>query len=311
MRIVFMGTPDFAASALKALIEAGEDVVLSVTQPDREKGRGKELSMPEVKKCALEHGVQVFQPEKVREAGAVQRIREAEPEIIVVAAFGQILTKEILDIPKYGCVNIHASLLPEYRGASPIQCCIADGKEKTGVTIMQMDEGLDTGDILMQREIPISADETGGSLFDRLSELGSEMIVEALPLIREGKLTPVKQDDSRATYVGTLKKDSGVLDFSKDAEELERLVRAMDPWPGTFCNYKDKSLKIWKTRVVRENNSNDLPTGTITGVNKEGFTVKCGKDELFIEELQLSGKKRMKTRDFLLGAKISPGEMLK
>ena len=311
MRIVFMGTPDFASSALQALVEAGEDVVLAVTQPDREKGRGKELAMPEVKKCALEHGVPVFQPEKVREAGAVQRIREASPEIIVVAAFGQILTKEILDIPKYGCINIHASLLPEYRGASPIQRCIADGKEKTGITIMQMDEGLDTGDILMQREIPIAGDETGGSLFDRLSELGAEMIREAIPLIRDGKLSPVKQDDSRATYVGTLKKDSGELDFSKDAEELERLVRAMDPWPGTFCSYKDKSLKIWKTRVVRDSGPNDLPPGTVTEVSREGFTVKCGRDGLFIEELQLSGKKRMKTRDFLLGAKISPGEMLK
>ncbi len=306
-----MGTPDFAASALMSLVEAGEDVVLAVTQPDREKGRGKEMAMPEVKKCALEHGVPVFQPEKVREAGAVQRIREAKPEIIVVAAFGQILTKEILDIPKYGCINIHASLLPEYRGASPIQRCIADGKEKTGITIMQMDEGLDTGDILMQREIMIAGDETGGSLFDRLSELGAEMIKEAIPLIRDGKLSPVKQDDSRATYVGTLKKDSGELDFSKDAEELERLVRAMDPWPGTFCSYKDKSLKIWKTRVVRDSGSDDLPAGTVTKVNKDGFTVKCGKDQLFIEELQLSGKKRMKTRDFLLGAKISPGEMLK
>ena len=311
MRIVFMGTPDFASSALQALIEAGEDVVLAVTQPDREKGRGKELAMPEVKKCALEHGVPVFQPEKVREAGAVQRIREASPEIIVVAAFGQILTKEILDIPKYGCINIHASLLPEYRGASPIQRCIADGKEKTGITIMQMDEGLDTGDILMQREIPIAGDETGGSLFDRLSELGAEMIREAIPLIRDGKLSPVKQDDSRATYVGTLKKDSGELDFSKDAEELERLVRAMDPWPGTFCSYKDKSLKIWKTQVVRYSGPNDLPPGTVTEVDREGFTVKCGRDGLFIEELQLSGKKRMKTRDFLLGAKISPGEILK
>ena len=190
MNIIFMGTPDFAEGALKELIRAEQNIIMVVTQPDRAKGRGKDISMPPVKICAVEHGIEVFQPEKVKDPEAVKVIRDKEPDLIVVAAFGQILSKEILDIPKYGCVNIHASLLPEYRGAAPIQKCIMDGKKETGVTIMQMNEGLDTGDILMKRSIVIDDDETGGSLFEKLSRLGALMITEAIPLIGEGKLIP-------------------------------------------------------------------------------------------------------------------------
>ncbi len=311
MRIVFMGTPDFASSALKGLVEAGNEVVLAVTQPDRPKGRGKETAMSAVKECALHYGIEVFQPEKVKEEEAVRKIRDASPDLIVVAAFGQILTKEILDIPRYGCINIHASLLPEYRGASPIQRSIEDGKKETGITIMQMDEGLDTGDILMQQSLAIAENETGGSLFDRLSGLGASLVCRVIPMIEKGEINPVKQDDEKASYVGMLKKDSGRIDFNKSAKELERLVRAMDPWPGTFTFFKGKNLKIWKTRVEKgEEDRAGTEPGTVISAGKNGIAVQCGSGVLLIEELQLSGKKRMKTGDFLLGTALAPGEKL-
>lgn len=311
LRIVFMGTPDFAASILERIAGAGEDVVLAVTQPDRAKGRGKGVSMPQVKVCALEHGIEVFQPEKVKEAEAVEVIREKKPDVIIVAAFGQILPKDLLEIPKYGCINVHASLLPEYRGASPIQSSIMDGKKETGVTIMQMDEGLDTGDILMQRSIPIAEDETGGSLFDKLSELGAELMVEALPLIKDGKLDPVKQVDIKSSYAGMLKKNSGRIDFSLSAIEIERRVRAMDPWPGAYTVLDGKTLKIWKTSAIENKDTIDInKIGKITNITKDDFTVQCGSGSLVINELQLEGRKRMKTHDFLLGVKLKEGDEL-
>ena len=311
MNIIFMGTPDFAEGALRALIEAGQNITMVVTQPDRAKGRGKDISMPPVKICALEKGIEVFQPVKVKEPEAVQKIREKKPDLIVVAAFGQILSKEILDIPGYGCVNIHASLLPEYRGASPIQRCIMDGKTETGVTIMQMNEGLDTGDILMKRSIGISDDETGGSLFDKLSSLGASMITEVIPLIEEGKLTPEKQDDSKSSYAGMLRKETGVIKFKNSAVELERLIRAMDPWPSAHTRFRNKNLKIWKADVIDDISTDDIyQIGTITNITKEDFTVKCGEKSLVIKELQLEGKKRMSTHDFMLGVHLETGESL-
>ncbi len=309
--MVFMGTPDFASAALEKLIEAGENVTLVITQPDRAKGRSKELIASPVKQSALAHGIEVFQPEKIREEAAVARIKEEKPELIVVAAFGQILSKEILEIPEYGCINIHASLLPEYRGAAPIQQSILDGKKETGVTIMKMDEGLDTGDILMQRSIPIAEDETGGSLFDKLSELGASLAVEAIPLIKDGKLTAVKQDDSRSSYAGMLKKDSGRLDFSRDALELERIIRAMNPWPSAYAFLGKKTLKIWKAHVTEGVITSDIKKiGEITNITKSDFTIQCGKNSLVIEELQLEGKKRMSTHDFLVGNSIKTGDIL-
>ncbi len=311
MGIVFMGTPDFASAALEKLIEAGENVTMAVTQPDRAKGRSGEAVPSPVKQSAMKHGIQVFQPEKVKEEEAVSRIREEKPDLIVVAAFGQILSKEILDIPEYGCINIHASLLPEYRGAAPIQQAILDGKKETGVTIMRMDEGLDTGDILLKRSIPIADDETGGSLFDKLSELGASLAVEAIPLIRGGKLVPEKQDSSRSSYAGMLKKNSGCLDFSEDAVKLERLIRAMNPWPSAYTFLGKKTLKIWKAHVTEDNITSGVEkNGEITNITKTDFTIKCGKDSLVIEELQLEGKKRMKSHDFLLGNSIKTGEIL-
>ena len=320
MKIVFMGTPDFARAALEKIIDAGHDVVLVVTQPDKPKGRSGELQISDVKDCALKHNIPVFQPVKIKEADNVAYLKNIDADIYVVAAFGQILSKEILDIPKFGCVNIHASLLPKYRGAAPIQQSIIDGEEKTGVTIMQMAIGMDTGDILIQREIPIDEEETGGGLFDKLSDLGAELIVDALPKIERGELTPVPQDEALATKCGKLSKDMGKIDFSKDAETIRNLVRGLNPWPSAFTHLDGKLLKIWKAQVLNESQVKELSNekalltgaepGTVVFTGKEAFVVSTGKDYLSVNEVQLEGKKRMAVKDFLLGYKLEAGSKL-
>lgn len=305
MRIVFMGTPDFAQKALEALIEAGHDIVLVVTQPDKPKGRSGQLQMSEVKACALKHEIEVFQPEKIREEESVSYLKRYEADIYVVAAFGQIVSQEILDIPRYGCVNIHASLLPKYRGAAPIQQAILDGETVTGVTIQQMNIGVDTGAILTQKEYEISEEETGGSLFDRLSEMGAKLIVETLDLIEKGKITPRLQDESKATKCGKIKKDMGKIDWTDDAVVIERYVRGLNPWPSAFTFLDNKQLKIWKAKAIKS--VSERP-GSVVEVKKNSFTVACGKGALEILEVQLEGKKRMETNAFLLGYKISEGD---
>ncbi len=313
MKIVFMGTPDFARTALEKIIEAGHEVVLVVTQPDKPKGRSGELQVSDVKACALEHNIPVFQPVRIKLPENVAELKKYDADIYVVAAFGQILSQEILDIPRFGCVNIHASLLPKYRGAAPIQQSIIDGEEKTGVTIMQMAAGMDTGDILIQREIPIDRDETGGGLFDKLSVLGGELIVDALPMIEKGELTPVPQDEALATKCGKLSKDMGKIDFSKDAETIRNLVRGLNPWPSAFTSLNGKMLKIWKAEVEEKkagDNAVDVNPGEIAAVNKDSFLVKTGANYLKVEELQLEGKKRMLVKDFLLGYKLEVGTKL-
>ena len=316
MKIVFMGTPDFARTALEDIIKAGHEVVLVVTQPDKPKGRSGELQVSDVKACALEHDIPVFQPEKIKQAEHVAYLKTIDADIYVVAAFGQILSQEILDIPKYGCVNIHASLLPEYRGAAPIQQSIIDGKKETGVTIMQMAAGMDTGDILIQKTIPISEDETGGGLFDKLSVLGGQLIVEALPLIEEGKLTPVPQDEAKATKCGKLSKDMGKIDFTKDAETIRNLVRGLNPWPSAFTCMDKKMFKIWKANTINEEQFAAMtsgretaqgPAGCVAAVLDDSFLVTTGKGYLQITELQLEGKKRMDAKSFLLGNRIKEG----
>lgn len=311
MKVVFMGTPDFAVGALEAIIEAGHEVVLVVTQPDRQKGRGKEVQYSPVKECALKHNIEVFQPLKIKEAAAVENLKKYPADIFVVAAFGQILSQEILDMPKHGCVNIHASLLPKYRGAAPIQWCILDGEEKTGVTIMQMNAGLDTGDILMQKEIEIASDETGESLFDRLATLGASAIVEALPLIESGALVPTPQDDAKSTYAGMLKKDMGLIDFSDDCAKIERYVRGLNSWPSAYTSYKGKTLKIWESSVATDGClKKDVVPGEVVAVDKQSIYVCCGNGVLKITSVQLEGKKRMNVSDFLLGYHIEVGEKL-
>jgi len=313
MKIIFMGTPDFARAALEKIIDAGHEVVLVVTQPDKPKGRSGELQVSDVKACALEHGIPVFQPVRIKLPENVAELKKYEADIYVVAAFGQILSQEILDIPKFGCVNIHASLLPKYRGAAPIQQAIIDGEEKTGVTIMQMAAGMDTGDILIQREIPIDHDETGGGLFDKLSVLGGELIVDALPMIEKGELTPIPQEEEKATKCGKLSKDMGKIDFSKDAKSVRNLIRGLNPWPSAFTSLNGKMLKIWKAEVVEKPGdecATDIKPGEIAAVNKDSFIVKTGTDYLEVLEIQLEGKKRMPVKDFLLGYKLEAGTKL-
>jgi methionyl-tRNA formyltransferase len=309
MKIVFMGTPDFARAALEKIIEAGHEIVLVVTQPDKPKGRSGELQVSDVKACALLHDIPVFQPVRIKLPENVAELKKYEADIYVVAAFGQILSQEILDIPRFGCVNIHASLLPEYRGAAPIQQSIIDGKKETGVTIMQMAAGMDTGDILLQRAIPIDENETGGGLFDKLSVLGGELIVEALPKIERGELTPVPQDEEKATKCGKLSKDMGKINFDMDAASIRNLVRGLNPWPSAYTYYEGKLLKVWDAKVV-DNKSGENRPGEIISVSKDSFTVATKEGALEIKEVQLEGKKRMAVRDFLLGNKVSIGTVL-
>ncbi len=309
MKIVFMGTPDFARAALEKIIEAGHEVLLAVTQPDKPKGRSGELQISDVKACALEHGIPVFQPVRIKLPENVAELKKYDADIYVVAAFGQILSQEILDIPRFGCVNIHASILPKYRGAAPIQQAILDGEKETGVTIMQMAAGMDTGDILLQRTIQISDEETGGGLFDKLSDLGGNLIVEALPKIERGEITPVPQDEALATKCGKLSKDMGRIDFRQDAETIRNLVRGLNPWPSAFTCLDNKMLKVWKARVLSED-SGQAP-GTVVKVDKSSFAVACEKGTLEILEVQLEGKKRMPAADFLLGYRLAVGTVLK
>ncbi len=308
MKIVFMGTPDFAAGALEALLKAGHEIIAVVTQPDKAKGRSKELQFPPVKQCALAHNIPVMQPEKIKTPEAIAELRKYEAEIFVVAAFGQIVSQEILDMPKYGCLNIHASLLPKYRGASPIQHAIIDGEEQTGITIQQMNAGIDTGDILYTKSIAIEPTDTYETLHDKLTVLGGESIVEALELLESGALVGQKQDDALSSYVRMIQKDMGRLDFSKKAIELERLIRGLNPWPSAFAFYKGKQMKIWEASV--EDTRSDAEPGTIVEVDKNTFKIACKEGMLCVLSLQLEGKKRMSTHDFLLGVKVQVGDVL-
>ena len=312
MKVIYMGTPDFAVGALNSIIEAGHEVKLVVTQPDKARGRGGEVSYSPVKECALSHGIEVFQPVKIRTEENVAFLKQFDADIYVVAAFGQILSEEILNIPRYGCINIHASLLPKYRGAAPIQWCILNGEEKTGVTIMQMDKGVDTGDILLQRELPIEADDTGESLFDKLAVLGSRTITEALTLIEEGKITPVKQDETEATHVGMLSKEMGRINWNDTSVIIERYVRGLNSWPCAFTYHKGKMLKIWGSHVAgtKETVAGSAEPGTVVRADNTGLYVKTGEGVLVITELQLEGKKRMDTASFLRGQAIDTGEVL-
>lgn len=301
MKIVFMGTPDYAASALEALIKAGHKVTAVVTQPDRSKGRSGQVQCSPVKECALNHGIAVLQPVKIKTPEAIAQLRKYAADIFVVAAFGQILSKEILEMPKFGCVNIHASLLPKYRGAAPINQCIIDGEKETGVTIMQMDAGIDTGDILVQKKVILEDKETAETLFDKLTQAGAALIVETLPKIEQGVITPTKQEESSASYVKMMNKASGKIDWNCEAASIERLVRGLNPWPSAYTFYQGKTVKIWRSDVVERSAEHTAQPGTIVCVSKDFFDVACGKGSLRIYELQLEGKKRMDTKSFLLG----------
>lgn len=314
MRVVFMGTPDFAVGALQAIIEAGHQVAAVVTQPDKPKGRGKELQMTPVKACALAHDIPVFQPVKIKEPAAVEVLRGYQADVFVVAAFGQFLSEEILNMPPYGCINIHASLLPKYRGAGPIQRVIMDGQTMTGITIMQMDKGIDTGDILLQKEVAIDKKETGDSLHDKLAAAGAELIVEALVKLPAGELTPRRQNEEESCYAKMLQKSMGKIDWSMPADQLDCLIRGLISWPGVSTTFRGKNLKIWEEEPVAEEGfgtqtAQEKP-GTVIGVEKGAFYVKTGEGALKVLSVQMEGKKRMDVKDFLLGYPIRAGECL-
>lgn len=300
MNIIFMGTPDIAAGVLDALIKSRHTVSAVVTQPDRPNARGNEIIFSPVKKLALDNGIEVFQPEKASNPEFVGKLAELKPDIIVVAAFGQLLKTNLLELPKYGCINVHASLLPKYRGASPIQWSIINGDSETGVTIMHMAAGLDTGDIILQKKIPLDGTETAGSLYDSLTELSGPTLLEALDKIEDGTAERIPQDDSKSCYVSVLKKSMGLLDFNKSAVETERLIRGLIPWPGAYMYLKNgKMLKIWKC-AAREDKCAEDPGQVVIEDNRLFISASEGSLEIF--ELQLEGKKRMKTEDFLRGS---------
>jgi methionyl-tRNA formyltransferase len=295
--IVFMGSPDFSLPSLRALSRA-YDLVGVVTQPDRAAGRGRELKAPPVKRLALELGTPVMQPEKLRQPEAMEQLRAWNPDLIVVAAFGQILRKEVLDLPRFGCINVHASLLPRWRGAAPINAAILHGDEQTGVTIMVMDVGLDTGPMLSKRSIRLTRNETAGSAFEKLSQLGADLLIETLPDYLSGKLMPKPQPEEGVTYAPMIKKEEGRLDFTQDAEALERRVRAFNPWPGAFMDFDGTLLKIHQARVER----GQAETGQRLVVQDQP-AVGAGGGLLILEEVQPAGKKMMSGKSFLAGAR--------
>lgn len=315
MRIVFMGTPDFSVPALEALAEAGHKIIAVVTQPDKPKGRGREVQMTPVKIRALEYGIPVYQPQKVRDQSFIQALKGLEADVYVVIAFGQILPKAVLDIPKYGCINIHASLLPRYRGAAPIQWCVIDGEKETGVTTMMMDPGLDTGDMLEKTVIPIEEKETGGSLHDKLSRAGGALILSTLRKLEEGTLTPVHQSEEGTCYAKMLTKTLGDIDWNQSASAIERLIRGLNPWPSAYTHWKGKTIKIWAADVTEggdtapaDGAASKHPAGEIVYSDRHRLLVSTGDGLLSIRELQMEGKKRMDIEAFLRGYPIQAGE---
>ena len=309
MRVVFMGTPDFAVGTLEAIIKAGHEVVAVITQPNKPTGRGKAVQYTPVKEKALEYDLPVYQPVKVREESFVKELEAMKPEVIVVVAFGQILSKEILDMPKYGCVNVHASLLPKYRGSAPIQWAVIDGEKESGVTTMLMNEGIDTGDMLKTTVISLDEKETGGSLFDKLAIAGADLLVETLVELENGTVTRTPQEEEKATHAKMLNKTMGLIDFTKSAVEIERLIRGLNPWPSAYTGLDGKTLKIWDADVVEK--EADGEPGEIVEVGKNHVYVKTGKGLLELKEIQLEGKKRMEMEAFLRGYSLEKGAILR
>jgi len=304
-RIIFFGTPSFALPALQSLLKGPDEVVGVVTQPDREKGRGRKIVTSPVKELAFRHGLPVLQPEKVKEEVFQEEMRGLQPDLFVVVAYGQIFPKSLLDIPKRGAVNVHASLLPRYRGAAPIARAILEGEEVTGVTTMAMDEGMDTGDILLQAEVPIGTEVTCEILHDRLAAVGAQLLTKTLEKMKAGEIRPVPQDHSKATYAPPLKKEDGHIRWEKEATEIDRQIRALNPWPGAFTKWGDRLLKVLRGKI-RERVLSGRP-GEVVWVGVDFIQVETGKDSYLIEEIQLEGKRKMTLREFLSGHSISVG----
>lgn len=307
-RIVFFGTPSFALPSLETLIQGSDEVVAVVTQPDREKGRGRKVIASPVKEVAVQKGLSILQPEKVKEVSFQEKLKGFGADLFMVAAYGQILPKTVLSLPKYGAMNIHASLLPRYRGSAPIAWAILNGEKKTGITTMLMDEGMDTGDIFLQSEIPIHEDETTETLQDRLAFLGAQLLSETLEKMKKGEIHPTPQDHSKATYAPMLKKEDGQIDWTKGAEEIDRQVRAFHPWPGAYTEWQGRILKIYKGEVRKGKAAGQA--GTVLWVGTDFIEIETGKDSYLLKEVQLEGKRRMSARDFLAGHAVQVGKVL-
>lgn len=305
MRVVFMGTPDFAVQSLNALVDAGHEVTAVITQPDRPKGRGNKMAFPEVKTRALELGLPVHQPDSVKDGAFLELLKSYDPEVIVVVAFGRILPQAVLDLPPYGCVNVHGSLLPEYRGAAPIQRAVLDGRKETGVTTMRMDIGMDTGDMLMQATLPITDEDTTGTMFDKLAELGGKVLIDTLAGLVNGTVVPVKQDDSKATHAARILKDDEVIRWEDSAEKIFCQIRGLSPAPGAYTWWNGERLKLWKARIS-DRETGKAP-GTVVAINKNALTVQTGKGCLEVLELQPAGKKAMPAQAFSNGAGVAEG----
>lgn len=309
MNVIFMGTPDFSVPVLQGLIDAKEHTVTAVvTQPDKARGRSGKLVFTPVKEVAVAQGIDVYTPERVKDSAFVEQLRQIPCDVIVVIAFGQILSKEILDLPPYGCINVHASLLPRWRGAAPMQWAILEGDKKTGVTTMQMDVGLDTGDMLLKCETDIRKDETAESLHDRMAAMGRDLLLETLAALEKGELKPEPQKEEESCYAKMLKKDLGRLDMNWEAAKVERYIRGLYSWPSAYTGYKGKTLKLWKAEVL-DMDTEEEP-GTVVEVAKDSFTVQTGKGCLRLLEVQLEGKKRMDAGSFLRGVRVEKGDML-
>ena len=308
MKAIFMGTPEFAIPSFEALYESDFEIALVVTQPDRPKGRGKKLSSPPVKLVALEHDIEVFQPERIKDSEAIEKIKQVKPDLIIVVAFGQILPKEILELPRYGCINVHASLLPKYRGAAPINFAIINGEKKTGVTTMYMEEGLDTGDMLLKNEVEITPEDTASTLHDKLAIAGKKTLADTLKAIINAELVPEKQDDSISSYAPIMTKELGKINWDRSAEVISNLVRGTDPWPSAYTLYDNSVLKLFAP-VVLDKQSKEKP-GTIVAVSSEGIDIASADYIVRIKEIQISGKKRMPVGEFLKGNVLEIGKVL-
>ncbi len=309
MKIVFMGTPEFAVPSLKAMVE-NFNVEGVFTQPDRPKGRGKKLAMSPVKEVALENNIEVYQPVSLRkEPEFIEKLKNIKPDFIIVVAYGQILPKEVLEIPKYACINLHASLLPKYRGAAPLNWAIINGEKKSGNTTMLMDVGLDTGDMLMTQEVDINDSMTAGELHDILMIQGGDLLVDTINKMVSGEITPIKQDDSKTCYASMLDKKMACIDWSKSASEIHNLIRGLNPWPVAYTHYDDKVMKIYKSHVLNENSKKEH--GTVIDVSNEGIKIACGEGILVVEEIQFPGKKPLKVEQYIRGNSIEIESVLK
>lgn len=308
MRVIFMGTPDFAVPSLEALLTKHE-VVLVVTQPDKPKGRGKKMVPTPVKACALEHGIPVLQPEKVKEPEFVEQLRSYEPDLIAVTAFGQILSEPILEMPKYGCINVHGSLLPKYRGAAPMQWSIIDGEKVTGITTMYMAKGLDSGDMLLKAEVEITDEDTFATIHDKMAVTGANLLLDTLDQLEAGTLERIPQDHDAATYAPMITKETGHIDWSKNRQDIINLIRGLNPVPAAYTIYEEEVLKIFGA-VISDVQADDAANGEIVAVVKKGFVVKCGDGCLLITEVQARGGKRMMTDAYLRGHAMKEGILL-